>query len=256
MNNKSKNSEMERAEVSPAHQITMVLLPGMHGSGQVFAPLVREMPDYIRTVALSYPPDLALDYAGYLDIVMAALPDDQPFVLLGESFSGPLALMAAARHPKGLCGVILCATFATWPLSFAPSIARLILALGVFRLKSTRLFLRAVLGRNATGELKRQFSETLTRTKVGVFNARARAVINVDCTAALRDCPVPLLILVSDHDRIVAEPCTDMMQNIRPDAETVHFGTPHLILQYDPVAAVGVICGFVEKVRSNMCHPA
>ena len=37
------------------------------------------------------------------DPVMAALPADEPFVLLGESFSGPLALMAASK-PALVCG--------------------------------------------------------------------------------------------------------------------------------------------------------
>src|SRR6185369_7026468 len=125
---------------------------------------LRVLPEHTRTLVLSYPPEQPLDYPGHLDIVMAALPADEQFVLLGESFSGPLALMAAARHPKGLRGVILCATFATWPLPFAPAVAGLIVSAGVFRLKSTRLFLRLILGKNATGELKELFSRALART--------------------------------------------------------------------------------------------
>ena len=231
--------------------ITLVLLPGMHGSGHLFAPLLRELPDHIRTLVLSYPPDLPLDYPGHLDIVMAALPADEPFVLLGESFSGPLALMAAARHPKGICGVILCAGFATWPLPFAPSVAGLIVSFGVFRLKSTRLFLRLLLGRNATDELKGLFSEALAHTKPEVLATRARAVMGVDCREELRQCPMPLLAMVADHDRIVTEKCTGLMHSIRPDAEIVHFNTPHLILQCAPVTAAGHIGRFMAALREG-----
>ena len=35
------------------------------------------------------------------------------FVVVGESFSGPLALLLAARSPPGLRGVVLCATSLT-----------------------------------------------------------------------------------------------------------------------------------------------
>jgi pimeloyl-[acyl-carrier protein] methyl ester esterase len=234
--------------MSAMRPTTLVLLPGMHGSGHLFAPLLRELPEWVKPVVVSYPTDRPLDYMGHLDIVMAALPIDEPFILLGESFSGPLALMAAAQHPKGLCGVILCATFATWPLPFAPSVAGLIVSFGVFRLKSTRLFLRLVLGRNATDELRAMFSEALAHTKPEVLAARARAVLGVDCSEELRHCPVPLLTMIADNDRIVARRCTELMHSIRPDAEFLHFRTPHLILQFAPVEAARLICRFMEAV--------
>jgi pimeloyl-ACP methyl ester carboxylesterase len=192
-----------------------------------------------------------LDYAGHLEIVMAALPKDQPFVLLGESFSGPLALMAAARHPEGMRGVILCATFVTWPLPISPTIASLIVALGPFRLKSTRLFLRLVLGKNASAELQTRFAEALAHSTPEVLTARARAVMNVDCTAALRECRVPLLAMIADKDRIVAGRCSDLIQNIRPDTEIAHFNSPHLILQCAPLAAARHICRFIETIREK-----
>jgi pimeloyl-ACP methyl ester carboxylesterase len=230
--------------------ITLVLLPGMHGTGRLFAPFLRELPDSIKPVVVSYPPDRTLDYQGHLDIVMATLPENVPFVLLGESFSGPLALMAAARRPKGLCGVILCATFATWPLPLAPSLARLIVALGVFRLKSTRLFLRLLHGGNISDEIKHLFSEALAQMKQGVLDARARTVTEMDCSEELRQCHVPLLSMVSDHDRIITLRCMELMQSIRPDMEIVHFSSPHIILQCAPVEAMAEIARFCESVST------
>jgi pimeloyl-ACP methyl ester carboxylesterase len=182
---------------------------------------------------------------------MAALPVEQPFVLLGESFSGPLALMAAARHPKGLRGVILCATFVNWPLPLATSIAGLIVSMGLFRLKSTPLFLRILLGRNATDELRALFSGALAGLKPEVLAARARAVMNVDCTAELRECRVPILAMVADNDRIVAGRCPELIHRIRPEAEIKHFRSPHLILQCATPEAVSCICRFAESVREG-----
>jgi len=240
--------------VTDVRPITLVLLPGMHGTGSLFAPFLRELPDWVKPVVVSYPTDRPLDYTGHLDIVMAALPDDRPFVLLGESFSGPLALMAAARHPGGLRGVILCATFVTWPLTLAASVARLLVSLGLFRLKSRRLFVRLLLGRNATDELRALFSGALARLKPEVLDARARAVMDVDCTAALRECRVQLLTMVADNDRIVARRCAESIHRIRPDSEIAHFSAPHLILQCAPTAAVRDICRFMEAVRKDTHH--
>jgi pimeloyl-ACP methyl ester carboxylesterase len=226
----------------------------MHGSGTLFVPFVRALPADIKPVIVSYPSYQPLDYKGHLEIVMAALPEDGPFVLLGESFSGPLALMAAARRPKGLCGVILCATFASWPLLISPSIARMIVALGVFRLKSTRLFLRIILGGRASEELNALFSEALSCTTPEVLAARARAVMEMDCREALRECPVPLLAMVADHDRIIAWNYTKVMSSIRPDMEIVHLNAPHLILQCVPVEVAGAILGFIKYTTAKANH--
>lgn len=229
--------------------ITLVLLPGMDGTGLLFAPFVRELPEWVKPVIVSYPVDRPLDYQGHLELIMAALPVDEPFVLLGESFSGPLALMAAARRPKGLCGVILCATFVSWPLPLSPLVARLFVSLGIFRLKSTRLFFRIVLGKNASVELRELFPVALSRLTAAVLSARARAVMTVNCSDELRTCRVPLLALVAKRDRIVSNCCPELMERIRPDMEIVDFDSPHLILQLATENAVSHVCRFLESVQ-------
>ncbi|HZV83017.1 MAG TPA: alpha/beta fold hydrolase, partial [Geobacteraceae bacterium] len=190
--------------MSEQQPVTLVLLPGMDGTGLLFAPFVRALPEWVKPLVVSYPGDRPLDYPGHLEIVMATLPHDGQFVLLGESFSGPLALMAAARRPRGLAGVILCATFVDWPLPLPPMLARTLVSWGVFRLKSTRLFSRIVLGENASPELRRLLPGVLARLIPAALSARAMAVMAVNCTDELRSCPVPVLALVAERDRIVS----------------------------------------------------
>src|SRR5258706_334101 len=70
----------------PMPEIALVLLPGLHGSDVQFRPLLKHLPPRIRPVAVNYPPDELLGYEELLPRVLAALPTDSPFVLLGESF--------------------------------------------------------------------------------------------------------------------------------------------------------------------------
>lgn len=234
--------------------ITLVLLPGMDGSGLLFAPFLRALPDWIRPLVVSYPGARPLDYAGHLEYVMAALPT-APFVILGESFSGPLALMAAARRPTGLRGVILCATFVGWPLGLPVRLARLAVNLGVFRLKSTRLFQRIVMGGSAAGELRRMLPQVLAGLTPQVLAARAEAVMALDCSAELRSCTVPLLALAARHDRIVAAAATERLRQLRPDLEVVIFDSPHLVLQLATAEAVAVIGRFLAGLAGGEESP-
>lgn len=94
----------------------LVLLPGMDGTGRLFAPLLSRLDESLEPVVIAYPEHEQLDYGQLHQFVRARLPEGEPFVLLGESFSGPVALTLAAAAPAGLCGLILCATFMRNPM--------------------------------------------------------------------------------------------------------------------------------------------
>ncbi len=64
---------------------------------------------------MNYPTDKKLDYDDLLNLVIKMLPKEEPFILLGESFSGPLAIRVAVTIPLGLKAVVLCASFVTYP---------------------------------------------------------------------------------------------------------------------------------------------
>jgi pimeloyl-[acyl-carrier protein] methyl ester esterase len=69
-----------------------ILLPGLDGTGRLFDPLLKELPADLRAEVISYPTDAILDYAALEQFVEAALPRRDPFIIVAESFSGPLAI--------------------------------------------------------------------------------------------------------------------------------------------------------------------
>ena len=131
------------------HEMTLpslVLLPGLDGTGLLFGPLLAALPSEVAPIVVSYPGDSPLAYSELLPLVLAALPTDRPFVLLGESFSGPLAVMAAAARPAGLVGVVLCASFIRNPHSYVPSFLATAVRSPVLRLFPRFSQVKALLG--------------------------------------------------------------------------------------------------------------
>src|ERR1700728_5055609 len=102
---------MTHASVLP----TLVLLPGLDGTGKLFSEFVKSLGSSVDSRIVAYPKDRALGYGELEALVLGALPRDRRFILLGESFSGPLAIRIAARSPAGLVALVLCATFAKNP---------------------------------------------------------------------------------------------------------------------------------------------
>jgi pimeloyl-[acyl-carrier protein] methyl ester esterase len=70
--------------LAPPHDLsTLVLLPGMDGSGELFAPLLKELPAWLETRVVRYPSQ-PMRYPELLDVVIRALPTDRPYCLLAE----------------------------------------------------------------------------------------------------------------------------------------------------------------------------
>jgi len=111
----------------------LILMPGMDGTGQLFAPFLDALGDSMESCVLRYPTDEPLGYSELLPRIRTELPQSGSFVLLGESFSGPLTVMLAAEEPAGLRGVILCASFATNPIRWIPRFARTLVRPALFR---------------------------------------------------------------------------------------------------------------------------
>lgn len=93
----------------------LLLLSGMDGTGRLFGPLLRALPSSLSPVVGAYPADRPYGYAELLPLVEAAAPAGAEYVVVGESFSGLLALMLAAQRPPGLRGIVLCESFVRSP---------------------------------------------------------------------------------------------------------------------------------------------
>ena len=118
------------------------MLPGLDGTGKLFAEFIRAIGAQARVQVVVYPHDVPLGYGELEALVRAALPTDRRYVLLAESFSGPLAIRIAADPPRGLAGVILCGTFAKNPFPWLRWARPILVRLPV---KSMPRWLRALL---------------------------------------------------------------------------------------------------------------
>lgn len=226
----------------------LILLPGLDGTGLLFEPLLKALPGWIEPKIIAYPGHEPLDYADLLPLIRCGCPPASEFVVLAESFSGPLALLLAATEPPGLRAIILCASFIQCPMS--PPL-RWVAASACpiwFRMAPTWPARWALLGRYETDRLKRLFEAAAAAVSPDVIAARIRAMAIVDVSAELRSCRVPLLYLAGEHDRVVGPRSLGPILQVKPGLELVKLPGPHLLLQTFPVEAVREIRKFVTRV--------
>jgi pimeloyl-ACP methyl ester carboxylesterase len=226
---------------------TLVLLPGLDGTGKLFSEFVRVLGGRVDSLIVTYPLDQALGYDELETLVLAALPRNRSFVLLGESFSGPIAIRIAARSPVGLVAVILCGTFAKNPFPWARW-ARPLAA--YLPLKALPRWVRAPLmwGSMSPRRAPAQAERATAGVSHAVIRHRIAALLAVDETSALSSIRLPTLVIRARGDWVISRSTTRRILKALPGAELVEIDGPHLLLQTRAVECAAVVLRFMKGV--------
>ena len=219
----------------------------MDGTGDLFESFVAALDGEFRVNVVRYPLNEPLGYGELETIARAALPAEGPFVLLGESFSGPIAVSLAGSASKELKGLILCCTFVRTPI---PVLARFrwLFQYLPLAIAPVGVLSRLVLGRFSDATLRAALARSIRKVSRPALKARVRAVLSVDATAKLSAVTVPILYLLASRDRLVPASACALVSRIAPSTRVVRLEAPHFLLQAVPSEAAQVIRAFMQEM--------
>lgn len=218
-----------------------LLLPGIDGSGRLFGPLLAAEPRGLVPRVVSYPAERALGYDDLCAFVRARLPRS-PFLLVAESFSGPIAVRLAAERPPGLAGLVLAATFLHRPLNPLLHPVRSLAGARLFGLPMPAPLVRHFMaGPDAPDALVAEVQAAVAAVSAAVMAHRAGEAVRADVREAFARVDVPVLWLAPERDRLLRTDGLAEVAALRPDAELVTLDAPHMILQRCPHACLAEI---------------
>lgn len=225
----------------------LVLLPGLDGTGLLFRALIEALGSQVESKIVTYPVDRPLGYDELEALVRATLPAERRYVVLGESFSGPIAIRLAADPPAGMAGVILCVTFAKNP---HPLLAWMKPWTAGLPVKGLPAWMRAPFmwgGWSANGEPPEVMRATAT-VEEAVLRQRIAAVLAVDETCALARIRMPALVLQARDDHVVPHSAGEHILRTLPSAKLVEVEGPHLLLQMRPTECAALVKRFLATL--------
>jgi len=225
--------------------MTLVLLPGLDGTGHLFQAFIAALGPQVRTVVVCYPPDQALDYTGLEAIARTFLPANEPYHLLAESFSGPIGISIAASAPPGLRGLILSCTFARNPLPWL-AFARPLIGLAPIRSLPMAVLSHFLLGRFDTTTQCAALKQALGGVSPRALRARAKAALSANVSADLEKVHVPILYLRASEDKLIPAACARLISSLAPAAKIETIQAPHFLLQTAPSAAIAAIMAWTK----------
>jgi pimeloyl-[acyl-carrier protein] methyl ester esterase len=222
--------------------LPVVLLPGLNGTARLLEDLRGRLEKNRPASIIAYPTDQCLGYDALVEFLHERLPPGR-FIVLGESFSGPVAIEIAASMPERVAGLALAMSFASNPLPFGAGLARAWLSL---RLPRPRWAMAAALmGRSATPELKRALCETLATVSADVVKFRVEQATRVDKLASLRQVACPVLYLKGKQDWLLGDAPMREIVRTAHRCEVKEINGPHMLLAThvaDAVVAIESFC--------------
>ena len=224
----------------------IVMLPGMDGTGRLFDSFSDSLSSDYRPVPISFSTTRPESYDDLETFVRSAIAEiDQPFALLAESFSGPLAIRIAASPPSKLVALILVATFLRPPVS--PRWRHLARPL-TFRRSPPRMAVRHLLvGRHADARLVTSVVEAIRVVKPEVMACRAREILSVDVSEQFAAVELPILFIQGTRDRLVRAD-RSALDELNAGIKWAELDAPHLVLQAAPSEAAAATSTFLQAI--------
>ncbi|MCJ8501831.1 alpha/beta fold hydrolase [Desulfatitalea alkaliphila] len=236
-------------DVPSQNAATLVLLPGLHGTGNLFRPLTDRLPRDIPYQIVAYPTDQRLSIGGLACRVADRLPPG-PVVVLAESFSGLVALELLAQKRHTIQGVIFCAAFARTPhpLLRGP-VRRLTLPGRWLQLLPGPLLRAFALGRHADPRLTMSLRRALVEVAPAVLAQRLRLIAGADFRMD-GSFAVPCHYLQAGRDRLVRPRSARWFAHHFVPFHLHRLDGPHLLLQARPRRCARLIASICRAWQS------
>jgi pimeloyl-ACP methyl ester carboxylesterase len=226
---------------------TLILLPGLDGTGDLFAPFLSALPSRLAICVIDYPQQ-ALSLDELVEHVRNRLPEGS-IVLLAESFSGLLALTLLSRLQRPVKGVIFCASFATSPRPWLVRIAKRHPIPRLLLLLATDPLLKySCLGPQASAAQIKLLRETLRKVEPKTISHRLD-LIDRFRPPLHKPLHLPCYYLQGSDDRLVPVRAADWFSRNFSPFHLRRLAGPHFLLQANPRNCAATVVSILERLN-------
>lgn len=220
--------------------LPLVLLPGMDGTGRLFATFLEALA-WPRTQVITLPQAGDQNYIHLSRVVRAQLPTC-PFILLAESFSGAIAALLIQQGLPQLRGVVFAASFISPPPAWLINLALSIPLKHLMNWPGADWAIRYFMCARGHEHLVGQLRQSLNVVPQEVLHARIKALHTLNQLIAAQAFtvsqmparPWPVLNLIAAQDRLVSRYQAEQIARCYPWCVNQVVAGPHLLLQSAP----------------------
>jgi len=225
----------------------IVILPGLDGTGKILGVFIAALEAKYSIEIIDYPAKTLLSYIELANLVLGKLPKDVPYVIIAESFSGPIAVKVATQAQKNLKGIIFAASFVKNPIALPKRLAALTKAQPLKSSTALSLAKPFTFGKWASKDLQTLLTSAIDGVSHEVIVHRLNEVMSIDERVKFSSIKVPMLYLRPRADRLVSKSTASEMRTLNQKIHIEEIEGPHFILQTHRAVCVEKISHFIEK---------
>lgn len=227
----------------------LILLPGMDGTGKLFQSFISELPSNIEYSIITYPEN---EYLGYKELelyVLEKLPKIDNFVLVAESFSGPIGYLLAKRNLSNMKGIFFVATFLQNPNKFLINLSKLLPLSLLLALPIPKSIIKAFfLGKNASNQSIIQFKNIIKGTNSKILSFRIKEISRL--SIHLEKIKIKSFYIQALNDKLVSSNNLRSFTQISDILKTIKIKGPHFILQAKPRECAEFIANEIKVITT------
>lgn len=178
-----------------ATKIPLVLLPGLDGTGVLFAPFLAQLPTQFETHVIHYP-NACLSPSELAEWVLQQLEFTKNMVLIAESFSGLVAIELLRRNIN-LKALIFCASFGKSP---RPQLLNTLQRLPLARLLRMPIPYRALSALGINTQTQNLLNQAMQQVNSQVLAYRFRCMANTPIINLTKTYTLPTFYWRAAHD--------------------------------------------------------
>ena len=217
----------------------IVLLPGMDGTGELFGPLLEKLPLTIKCTVISYENDKKQSYQELIEYVRNLLPTNEDYIIVAESFSGPIAFELAKNNDPNLKSIIFVASFLNSPNPLLSVVNWFPLSI-LFRAPiPTKIIKMYLLGEDISNDAISRFRDILGKIDTNVLSYRIRQIASLKLEPHKLE--VRAIYLQAADDKLVSANSVIKFKESIDNLKVIHIPGPHFLLQANPAACAAII---------------
>lgn len=221
----------------------LILLPGLDGTGILFKPFLSHLHGIDSTV-IPLPMTGDQRYETLTHYVASQLPDE-PFILLAESFSGPIAAKLIASGRYKIKRAIFVATFLTPPRRFLLGLINRFPLKHMMRLPFSDYFITLFLiGKQPDTTLMNDFKHVIGLVPEHIVKERIASIKNHK--SILFDSHIEALYILPTHDRLLTRNSINDFKKTFRHLKVISIDGPHFILQAKSQKCVDKLATFLS----------
>ena len=229
----------------------LALLPGLDGTGILFDPLVDRLSADLDPLIVRYPRSCEQSITGYAALAGDALSDGGRWLLLAESFSGPVALRLLADRPGlDVAGIVFSASFSTPPRHRLLRLLKHAPLRTAFGMHVPTWLLRALcVGSEAGDATIASLRKALSEAGPDILAARLRMLADLPASAVRIS--IPGLYIRPTSDRLVPPSTVHQFERQFRQMEVCEVAGPHFVLRTDPECCARIIESFAASIMPS-----